>query len=146
MITPIIKINSQTQNICITFTQRWPNVFDVGPTLYKCYTNVIKNYRPISILPSISKIFEKKISNQINDYFNLNNLFHSGHYGFRKHHSTELAAMELIDRTTQDMDRGETPFGIFLDFSKSFDTLNHTILLNKLNHYGIKHCPLKLLK
>ena len=72
-------------------------------------------------------------------------MFYSGQYGFRKHHSTELAAMELIDRTTQDMDIGETPFGIFL----SFDTLNHTILLNmlnKLNHYGIKHCPLKLLE
>ena len=54
--------------------------------------------------------------------------------------------MELIDRTTQDMDGGETPFGIFLDLSKAFDTLNHTILLNKLNQYGIKHCPLKLLE
>ena len=108
--------------------------------------SLLENYRPISILPSISKIFEKIICNQINDYFNLNNLFHSGQYGFRKHHSTELAAMELIDRTTQDMDRGETPFGIFLDLSKAFDTLNHTILLNKLNHYGIKHCPLKLLE
>ena len=54
--------------------------------------------------------------------------------------------MELIDRTTQDMDRGETHFGIFLDLSEAFDTLNHTILLNKLNHHGIKHCPLKLLE
>ena len=54
--------------------------------------------------------------------------------------------MELIDRTTQDMDREETLFGIFLDPSKAFNTLNHTILLNKLNHYGIKHCPLKRLE
>ena len=50
--------------------------------------------------------------------------------------------MELIDRTAQCMDRGET-FSIFLDLSKAF-TLNHTILLSKLNHYGIKHCPCKL--
>ena len=70
-------------------------------------------------------------------------MFHSGQYGFRKHHSTELAAMELIDRTTQDIDKGETPFGIFLDLSKAFDTLNHTILLNNLNHYGIKHLSIK---
>ena len=52
--------------------------------------------------------------------------------------------MELIDRTTQDMDTGET-FSIFLDLSKAF-TLNHTIRLIKLNHYGIKHCPCKLLE
>ena len=48
--------------------------------------------------------------------------------------------MVITDRTTQEMDRRETPFGIFLDLSKAFDTLNHTILLNKLNHYGIEHC------
>ena len=52
--------------------------------------------------------------------------------------------MELFDRTAQDI--GETPFGIFLDLSKAFDTLNHTIFLKKLNHYSIKHCLLKLLE
>ena len=54
--------------------------------------------------------------------------------------------MELIVRITPDMDIGETPFSIFLDLSKAFDTLNHTILSNEQNRYGIKHCPLKLLE
>ena len=78
----------------------------------------MENYRPISILPSISKYFEKVIYNQLNDYFDVNKLFHSSQYGFRKQHSTELAAMELVDRVTLEMDRGEIPFGIFFNFRK----------------------------
>ena len=67
----------------------------------------------------------------------MNKLLHSSQYGFRKQHSTDWAAMELVDRVTQEMDRGKMPFGIFLDFSKAFDMLNHSILLDKLNYYGI---------
>ena len=93
-------------------------VAKVIPIFKKDDPLLIENYRPISILPSISKIFEKVICNQLNDYFDVNKLFHSSQYGFRKQHSTELAAIELVDRATQDMDRGEIPFGIFLIFRK----------------------------
>ena len=54
--------------------------------------------------------------------------------------------MVLVDRTTQEMDKGEIPFCIFLDLWKAFDTLNHFILLDKLNYYGIKNCSLQLIK
>ena len=56
---------------------------------------------------------------------------------FREGHSTELAALELVDRITIDMDKMKTPISIFLDLSKAFDTLNHDILLHKLKYYGI---------
>ena len=65
-------------------------------------------------------------------------------YGFRSGHSTEFAALELIDIITTELDNNEVPFIIFLDLSKAFDTLDHNTLLYKLNHYGIEWVPLKL--
>ena len=58
---------------------------------------LLENYRPISVLPSISKIFERIIFNQINDHFTSHDLYYNGQYGFREKHSTQLAALELID-------------------------------------------------
>ena len=96
----------------------------------------VNNYRPISLLPAISKIIEKGIYNQTYNYFDQNKIFFAHQYGFRKQHSTELAVLELVDRTIYNLDNDETPINIFLDLSKAFDTLNHIILLNKLHHYG----------
>ena len=96
------------------------------------------NYRPISLLTSISKIFEKNIFNQLTNYLSLNNILTDSQYGFRKNHSTQSAALKLIDRLMISMDKGKTPLAIFLDFSKAFDTLDHEILLYKLKYYGIK--------
>ena len=78
-------------------------------------SKLINNYRPISLLPVISKVLEKIIANQLSQYFEDNKLFHDNQYGFRTGLSTEYATIELTDRILSNMDRNEIPFSIFLD-------------------------------
>ena len=108
--------------------------------------NLFSNYRPISILSSVSKVFEKIMFNQMTEYLSELKLFYKSQYGFRKDHSTELATLELVDRLTYAMDRNQLPINIYLDLSKAFDTLDHDILLKKLKYYGIIDKSLSLLK
>ena len=96
-------------------------VAKVIPLFKKGDPTLLTNYRPISLLPSLSKIFEKVIYQQLYAYFENLNLFFKGQYGFRKGHSTEMASLELVDRILSFMDNGDTPNGIFLDLSKAFD-------------------------
>ena len=116
------------------------------PIFKKTDNKYFTNYRPISLLPTISKLIEKVIYSQIYSFFSNNKLFFESQYGFRSSHSTELAAIELADRITTQMDNHKVPINIFLDLSKAFDTLNHTILLDKLLHYGIGGTALNLFK
>ena len=105
-----------------------------------------QNYRPISLLSSLSKVFEKVVFNQLYNYFTCNKLFYSSQYGFRQLHSTELASLELVDRITKYIDEGKLPLSVFLDLSKAFDTIDHRILLQKLKYYGVSDTPLKWLR
>ena len=118
----------------------------VTPIYKKDDKYLFENYRPVSVLPSISKVYEKLMHKQLQDYLLNNNLLYKSQYGFLPGRSTELAALELIDRIIMRMDNNEVPLNIYLDLSKAFDTLNHEILLHKLNYYGVRGNALDLMK
>ena len=105
----------------------------------------LSNYRPISLLPTISKIFERIIHIQLQEYCNSNNLFAEQQYGFRPNHSTEYAAVKLVDHINNTMDGYKIPGTIFIDLSMAFDTLSSDILLYKLKFYGISGLEHKLI-
>ena len=101
------------------------------------------NYRPVSLLTSTSKVFEKVVFTQLYEYFDKNNLLYSSQYGFRKKHSTEMAGLELTDRILKDIDNKDASLTIFMDLGKAIDPLDHQILLNKLKYYGVNDTPLR---
>ena len=94
----------------------------------------------------MSKVFEKIVFKQTYTYFDDHNLFFGNQYGFRKKHSTELDVLEVIDRITNQLDKGLTPMNIYLDLSNAFDTLDHEILIYKLQYYGVSGSALRLFK
>ena len=118
----------------------------VVPIFKKDDPTLFKNYRPISLLPTIAKVIEKIIFSQLSSYFNDTKLLFDNQYGFIPNHSTEYTALELVDRIVTQMDKNDVPVNIFLDLSKAFDTIDHTILLNKMRYYGIDDAGLLLLK
>ena len=97
---------------------------------------LLSNYRPIALLSSILKIFEYVLN--MSNYLLDNNMLSHQQYGFRSNHSTELAALNLVDESTYKLDRGIVPMNIYIDLPKAFDTLVHEILICKLEHYGMK--------
>ena len=125
------------QSLCTGIFPNRLKIAKVLPLFKKDDNKSFGNYRPISLLSAFSKIFERLVFDQLYDYLVSNNLLYESQYGFRSNHSTELAALELIDRVRFEMDNKKLPFAIFLDLSKAFDTLDHDILLSKLKTYGI---------
>lgn len=103
---------------------------------------LFSNYRPISVLPSFSKIFEKAVYNRLESWVKLNNILTDNQYGFRAKHSTSMALLDMIDKVSTSIDKNEFSIGIFIDLSKAFDTINHNILFKKLENYGIRGLPL----
>ena len=128
-----------------TFPDRL-KVARVRPLFKKGDNQLITNYRPISILPSLSKIFEKVMHMQLTYYLESNSLMATTQYGYRSGHSTELASLELVDRIYGHLENNDIPCAVFCDLSKAFDCLSHPILLGKLEYYGIRGIPLQLIK
>ena len=102
--------------------------------------NKFENYRPISVITCFAKILEKIMYKRLNNFVEKNNILSEHKYGFRKNRSTELAIIEFIDEITKAIDKGQYTIGIFLDLSKAFD---HSILIKKLEYYGIRGVALK---
>ena len=101
----------------------------------KCFT---KNYRPISLLSNINKIFEKIIHKRLYEFMEKQGFIYENQFGFRKHHSTTHALIDLTKDIRQAVDNNFYSCGVFIDLQKAFDTVDHDILLKKLDHYGIR--------
>ena len=104
------------------------------------------NYRPISILPALSKVMERILYNQLYEYFTAKNIPSEHQFGFRKFHSTASALLDCTNDLYINMDKKLFNLVAFIDLKKAFDTVEHEILLQKLMHVGVTGNAFLLLK
>ena len=96
------------------------------------------NYRPISLLSNISKVLEKVVHKKLYSFLTRCDILCDKQYGFRPNRSTIDAVTDLTYDVLSSLERNDMCFSVYLDLSKTFDTINHKILLNKIEYYGIR--------
>ena len=143
-----ISINSPLVHICnLSLQQRlFPDelkIANVLPLYKTCDPCVFNNYRPVSLLCVLSKVYEKIMYNRLIIFLENYDILFANQFGFRKLHSSYMALMVLTDKLIKSLENGEFVIGVYLDFSKAFATVDHEILLSKLSHYGIRGNSLK---
>jgi hypothetical protein len=124
----------------------FPDVFKIAKVIpiHKSGPKSVKgNYRPISVLPVMSLIFERHVSTCLRNYLESNNLLYQRQSGFREHHSCQSALTLLLDDWIAAIDNNEIVGSVFIDLSKAFDLVDHTILLKKLNMYNFSDFSLR---
>ena len=143
-------IKSISKSISIPLTNIFNSSFTSGifPEFLKISTIIpiykkdsklkVANYRPISLLSNINKILEKLMFQRLYTFLEKNKCIYDLQFGFRQNHSTNHALLSMTQEIKDTIEKGKIAIGVFVDFQKAFDTVNHQILLRKLHHYGIR--------
>lgn len=127
----------------------FPNVLKnakVTPVFKAGEKDMATNYRPISVIPTIAKLFEKHVSTHLYRYLSKYEVLHQSQSGFRQNHSCQTALINIVDKWLQEMNDGNINLSVLLDFKKAFDTVDHDILCRKLIIYGFSDVSVSFFK